>query len=120
MDWNQIIITAITAVVPAIISYVVARYQGKNDIKKLNVENKAEIERLVKQHEINLEAIKEQHRLEMEAKEQEFNKNNPAFDMHISYGYAIYNPMEDSNLEQTRDRADVLMYENKRKSKGMK
>lgn len=56
----------------------------------------------------------------MEAKEQEFNKNNPAFDMHISYGYAIYNPMEDSNLEQTRDRADVLMYENKRKSKGMK
>lgn len=56
----------------------------------------------------------------MEAKEQEFNKNNPAFDMHISYGYAIYNPMKDSNLEQTRDRADVLMYENKRKSKGMK
>lgn len=55
-----------------------------------------------------------------EAKEQEFNENNPSFDMHISYGYAIYNPMEDSNLEQTRDRADVLMYENKRKSKGMK
>ena len=71
MDWNQIIITAITAVVPAIISYAVARYQGKNDIKKLNVENKAEIDRLMKQHEINLEAIKEQHRLEMEAKEQE-------------------------------------------------
>ena len=73
MDWNQIIITAITAVVPAIISYAVARYQGKNDIKKLNVENKAEIDRLMKQHEINLEALREQHKMDLErqAKEHE-------------------------------------------------
>lgn len=73
MDWNQIIITAISAVVPAIISYAVARYQRKNDIKKLNVENKAEIERLVKQHEINLEALREQHKMDLErqAKEHE-------------------------------------------------
>ena len=72
MDWNQIIITAITAVVPAIISYVVARYQGKNDIKKLNVENKAEIERLVKQHEINLEALREQHKMDLERQTKEY------------------------------------------------
>ena len=73
MDWNEIIITAITAVVPAIISYAVARYQGKNDIKKLNVENKAEIDRLMKQHEINLEALREQHKMDLErqAKEHE-------------------------------------------------
>ena len=37
--------------------------------------------------------------------------------MHISYGYAFYDPVMDSDLEKTRDRADVLMYENKRKSK---
>ena len=71
MNWEQIIITAMTAIVPAVISYFAARYQGKNDIKKLNVENKAEIDRLVKQHEINLESIKEQHRLEMESKEKD-------------------------------------------------
>ena len=53
----------------------------------------------------------------LESGEEKFNTENPTFDMHISYGYAIYNHMVDSDLEQTRDRADALMYENKRLSK---
>ena len=71
MDKLQIIITTLTAIIPAIISYFVARYQGKTDIKKLSESSKNEIDRLIKQHEINLESLKEKHRLEMDAKERE-------------------------------------------------
>ena len=67
----QIIVTAITSIIPAIFSYFVARYQGKTDINKLSETSKSEIDRLIKQHEINLEALKEKHRLEMEAKDKE-------------------------------------------------
>ena len=71
MDKLQIIVTAITAIIPAVISYFVARYQGKTDIKKLSESSKNEIDRLIKQHEINLESLKEKHRLEMESKDKE-------------------------------------------------
>lgn len=71
MDKLQIIVTAITAIIPAVISYFVARYQGKTDIKKLSESSKNEIDKLIKQHEINLESIKEKHRLEMESKDKE-------------------------------------------------
>ena len=71
MDYLQIGVTLIAAIVPAVISYFVARHQGKTDIKKLIESNKADIEKLVKQHEVDLEALKEKHRLEMELKEKE-------------------------------------------------
>lgn len=54
---------------------------------------------------------------QLAVKEKEFNETNQVIDMHISYGYAIFDDALDSDLEKTRDRADVLMYENKRKSK---
>ena len=56
---------------PAIISYLIARYQGKTDIKKVTENNRAEIEKLVKQHEVDLEALKEKHKLEMEMRDKE-------------------------------------------------
>ena len=71
MDYLQIAVTLLVAIVPAVISYFVARYQGKTDIKKLIESNKADIEKLIKQHEIDLEALKEKHRLEMELKDKE-------------------------------------------------
>jgi len=49
--------------------------------------------------------------------EQSFNMGKHKFHMHIAYGYAIFDNLKDSDLEQTRDRADNMMYENKRKSK---
>ena len=45
------------------------------------------------------------------------SNTNQVIDMHISYGYAIFDDALDSDLEKTRDRADAFMYENKRKSK---
>ena len=54
---------------------------------------------------------------QLAVKEREFNETNQVIDMHIAYGYAIFDDALDSDLEKTRDRADVLMYENKRKSK---
>ena len=71
MEIQEIIVTVITAIVPATVSYFIARHQGKTDIRKVTETNKSEIDKLIKQHEINLEAIKEQHKLEMEAKEKE-------------------------------------------------
>ncbi|MBE6070201.1 MAG: hypothetical protein E7211_21295 [Clostridium lundense] len=71
MEIKEMLVTLITAVIPAAIAYFTARSQGKTDLKKLSDTNKAEIEKLMKQHEINLEAIKEQHKLEMEAKDKE-------------------------------------------------
>ena len=71
MDKLQIAITVVSAILPAIISYFVARHQGKVDIKKLHESNKNEINRLIKQHEINLDALKEKHKLDMEAKDKE-------------------------------------------------
>jgi len=50
---------------------IIARYQGKTDIKKVIKNNRAEIEKLVKQHEVDLEALKEKHKLEMEMKDKE-------------------------------------------------
>ena len=54
---------------------------------------------------------------QLTVKENEFNETNQVIHMHISYGYAIFDEALDSDLEKTRDRADVFMYENKRKSK---
>lgn len=71
MDELQIIVTAITAIIPALISYFVTRYQAKTDLKKLDESSKNEIDRLVKQHEINIEALKEKHQMEMEAKDKD-------------------------------------------------
>ena len=71
MNWNQVLITFITAIVPASVSYFVARQQGKTDIKKLEESNKAEINKLIKQHEIDIEALKEKHKLDMESKDKE-------------------------------------------------
>lgn len=46
--------------------------------------------------------------------EGEFNASKTfKFEMHIACGYAIFNPETDKNLESTRDRADIMMYENK-------
>ncbi len=71
MDWLEFFSTLLTAIIPAAISYLVARNQCKNDLKKVAEENKADIERLMKQHEINIEALREQHKMEMDALKQQ-------------------------------------------------
>jgi len=53
----------------------------------------------------------------LEEKQDDYNGTEPNFPMRISYGYAVFDSRIDTNLEQTRDRADALMYEYKRKSK---
>lgn len=37
----------------------------------------------------------------------------------IACGYAMYDPMIDKDIEETRHRADLLMYENKKETKGI-
>ena len=69
--FDAFVSTIIPAILPAIISYLIARFQGKTDIKKVTENNRAEIEKLVKQHEVDLEALKEKHKLEMEMRDKE-------------------------------------------------
>ncbi|MCM1252037.1 MAG: GGDEF domain-containing protein [Clostridium sp.] len=49
-----------------------------------------------------------------------YNEKSKTVFMQIASGYARYNPKEDSDLDQTRCRADILMYENKKALKAGK
>ncbi len=71
MDWTTIIISCIPAIISATVSYLTARHQGKNDLKKAAQENEANIERLMKQHEIDIESLREKHKMDMELKDKE-------------------------------------------------
>ena len=46
-----------------------------------------------------------------------YNQTEPSQVMNIAIGYAIYDKKIDNTLEDTRDRADAMMYENKQKIK---
>ena len=54
---------------------------------------------------------------QLEDKMEEWNQHPGAFPMYISYGYAIFDKEKDADIEETRDRSDVLMYQHKRQSK---
>jgi diguanylate cyclase (GGDEF)-like protein len=45
------------------------------------------------------------------------NKNVDKFKMAIAYGYTVYDPETDKNLEDTYNRADKIMYKNKEDKK---
>ena len=49
-----------------------------------------------------------------------YNKQSQTVHMQIASGYARYDAGQDSDLDQTRCRADVLMYENKKQLKAAK
>lgn len=71
MDWTTIIASCVPAIAASAVSYFIARYQGKNDLKKATQDSNAAIERLMKQHEIDIASLREQHKMEMESKEKE-------------------------------------------------
>ena len=55
------------------------------------------------------------HRLEY--LERKYNEAETDIPMRIAYGYAIFDEQYDKNMEETRNRADVKMYEKKRQIK---
>ena len=65
MDWTTIIASCVPAIISALVSYLIARHQGKSDLKKAAQENRAAIDRLMKQHEIDIESLREKHKMEM-------------------------------------------------------
>ena len=48
------------------------------------------------------------------------NRENKGLRMQIAYGCAIYSDTEDNTLEDTYNRADKIMYEDKKKKKGFR
>lgn len=75
MDWTTTIASCIPAIISALVSYLIARHQGKSDLKKAAQENNAAIDRLMKQHEIDIESLREKHKMEMESKEKDHDYN---------------------------------------------
>lgn len=49
--------------------------------------------------------------------EDDYNQRSQSIHMQIAVGFARYDPEKDADLDQTRCRADALMYENKKKLK---
>jgi diguanylate cyclase (GGDEF)-like protein len=47
-----------------------------------------------------------------------YNESSEQIHLQVACGYAYYTPEKDVDLEATRERADILMYENKRALKG--
>lgn len=54
---------------------------------------------------------------ELDQKVEEANKQNRAYEVHIAYGYAIFDKELDKELSDTRSRADANMYQMKFKMK---
>ena len=50
----------------------------------------------------------------LEYLEWKYNEGKMDVPMRIAYGYAIFDEQYDKNMEETRNRADVKMYEKKR------
>ena len=50
----------------------------------------------------------------LECLERKYNEGKTDVPMRIAYGYAIFDEQYDKNMEETRNRADVKMYEKKR------
>jgi diguanylate cyclase (GGDEF)-like protein len=50
--------------------------------------------------------------------ENAYNEQSEQIHLQVACGYAYYKAEHDVDLEETRERADILMYENKRALKG--
>lgn len=54
---------------------------------------------------------------ELRELEKEYNRNSSIEQIAIAYGYAWFDESQDGSLMDTRNRADVMMYENKKRMK---
>ena len=62
----------------------------------------------------NLVTLVEERLRRLEYLEWKYNEGKMDVPMRIAYGYAIFDEQYDKNMEETRNRADVKMYEKKR------
>lgn len=62
----------------------------------------------------NLVTLVEERLRRLEYLEWKYNEGKMDVPMRIAYGYAIFDEQYDRNMEETRNRADVKMYEKKR------
>lgn len=69
--WSQLLIGIVPAIISGIISFLISMKQFKNELKKVETNNKHEIDKLMKQHEIDINSLKEKHKMDLELKEKE-------------------------------------------------
>lgn len=58
MNWNQILITFLTACVPSLITYFANRYQSKNEIAKLKEQHQHEYQMLKETTQSQIDVLK--------------------------------------------------------------
>ncbi|MGN0350591.1 MAG: diguanylate cyclase domain-containing protein [Roseburia sp.] len=54
---------------------------------------------------------------QMREEEKKYNQKSQNISMALACGYAFFDPTRDEDLEDTRNRADVMMYQNKKETK---
>jgi diguanylate cyclase (GGDEF)-like protein len=71
--------------------------------------------------------VKDKHRChieklltELREEERIYNSHSPVINLQIACGYSEFNPETDTNIEDIRNRADELMYQNKKELKKIK
>lgn len=68
MDWNQIVLTFLTACIPALIAYLTSYYQTKSKLKELTLNHKHQIEIMKLQQENKQDDLKNQLTLDVMSK----------------------------------------------------
>lgn len=64
MDWNQILITFLTACVPSVITYLVTKKQMDSKIKEVEIQSANEIKRLEKETELRIKESQQNQQMD--------------------------------------------------------
>ncbi|EAD0738622.1 hypothetical protein NY11_04540 [Listeria monocytogenes] len=76
LDWNQILITFITACIPALIAYATASKQANSKIEEISKNHEAELNKLEKENTYKLEELEALSLKEIEKMKVEFEFNS--------------------------------------------
>lgn len=114
MNWIQIIVTLITACVPALISYLVAVHKSKSEIQKLKAQAIQELRLLEKDYELKLKEIQINNQAQLDTLEKEYQlqANNSEQE---KIGKLAYNMLKDKSLSEVAElgkQADKLNSKN--------
>lgn len=64
MNWNQIVVTFLTACVPAMITYLVTKKQMDSKIKEVEIQSANEIKRLEKETELRIKESQQNQQMD--------------------------------------------------------
>lgn len=64
MDWNQIVLTFLTACIPSFVTYLVTKKQMDSKIKEVEIQSATEIKRLEKETELRIKESQQNQQMD--------------------------------------------------------